>query len=620
MRPVRTGVQWTSRRSSLSPKALALTVMGALILTVAAWTAPAAAATDYLLMSRSELLARPTSGTAWNNLKSVANGSLGSPDLCDQDADHHLRTLAAALVYARTGTASYATKARGGVMAAIKTQKVGCGNAVLALGRQLTAYVLAADFADLSGTDDTTFKAWLKAIRTKDIGGHSTWDSLYTTHRISANNWGAHAGASFIAASLYIGDTANVGYAAVVTQGFLGDRAKYAKFAHNLDSQDMSWSCASSASSAAPTNGTCTKSGVNVDGAFIADISRGGSVKSPPGEDGVKYQLESLQGVGLQVELLYQNGYTQAWNWSNKALKRAANVVTRSKSAGGTGWNETNASKQMPWLFNKRYGTTIPTASSGMGRSIGFTDWLWGGGGGGGTPAPTPKPTPKPPSGDAPVVSAPWLRLSTTSSVPASGVPVVMGWALKSSDDPLQRYQLQVRVDSGSYVSKSLSSATARYYRMTFSPKHDYTIRVRAVDRAGRVGAWTTTSRKHAGTISDGSASLRWSGSWKLASGSSYLASKAHWTNSKGPSVSLGFSGSSIAWVGPVGPTRGKAQVFIDGKYVVTVNLYASKFSARRILFATAVPQGSHKITVKALGTSGRPTVAVDAFFVVRPG
>ena len=95
------------------------------------------AASDYYLMPRSELLGRPMSGTAWTGLKAVADQALPAPDLCNQDAQHHLRTFAAALVYARTGIASYGTKARAGVMAAIKTQRVGCGNAVLALGRQL---------------------------------------------------------------------------------------------------------------------------------------------------------------------------------------------------------------------------------------------------------------------------------------------------------------------------------------------------------------------------------------------------------------------------------------------------------------------------------------------------
>jgi hypothetical protein len=373
MRPVGTGVQWTSRMTRQAR--LAATILAITVLIPSTLPAPAAAATDYILMSRSALLARPASGIPWANMKAVADGSLGTPNLCNQDSKHHLRTLAAALVFARTGSASYGLKARQGVMAAIKTQRVGCDNATLALGRQLMAYVLAADFAELAGTPDATFRAWLTTIRRKIIGGHGVWDSLFRTHVRSATNWGAYAGASRIAASLYLGDTADVAAASLITQGFLGSRTAF-RFSDRMSSAALSWSCAPSIYT--PVNGVCKKGVINVSGAVIADISRGGSLRWPPGSTGVQYQLDSIQGVGMQVELLYQNGYPTAWDWSASAVKRMADLVTRSKSGGGTGWNETTSSRQMPWLLNRRYGMSIPRRSSGMGRSIGFTDWLWG--------------------------------------------------------------------------------------------------------------------------------------------------------------------------------------------------------------------------------------------------
>jgi hypothetical protein len=68
MSSVRNGVQWTSlpqdpdtrsgNHSAIGPRRFAHT--------------PAVAATDYLLMSRSALLARPVSGTAWNNMREAA--------------------------------------------------------------------------------------------------------------------------------------------------------------------------------------------------------------------------------------------------------------------------------------------------------------------------------------------------------------------------------------------------------------------------------------------------------------------------------------------------------------------------------------------------------------------
>ena len=153
-----------------------------------------------LIINQTELASRPTSGAAWDALVSVARGSLGTPDLTDQNDQHGVRVFATALVAARLNDSTLRLKARNGIMAAIGTERVGASNSTLSLGRQLSAYVMAADVIDLAGTDDATFRSWLSAIRTRILGGHSVWDSLLHTHESSANNWGAFAGASRIAA------------------------------------------------------------------------------------------------------------------------------------------------------------------------------------------------------------------------------------------------------------------------------------------------------------------------------------------------------------------------------------------------------------------------------------
>ena len=616
----------TRRRSrSSSAAALSIGLVVALLVTVAAFSTTASAAGGYILMPRSELLARPMSGTAWANLVDVANGSLGSADACDINSDHHLRTLAAALVFARTGDAAYGTKARAGVMAGMASQNDGCGNAVLALGRQLTGYVLAADFANLAGANDAAFRAWLSAIRTKNIGGHSTRYTINRTHNISVNNWGAYAGASRIAADLYLGDDGDLATAARVTRGFLGDRAAYAGWDANLESEDLSWSC-TGAAAFTPVNDACTKSGINLNGAVAADISRGGSLTWPPPKTGVQYQLDSIQGLGLQVELLYRNGYANAWAWSDSALKRMAAVVTRSASAGGTGWNATNTSRQMPWLLNERYGTSIPTSWSGMGRGIGFTDWLYGNGGGSAAPKPTPKPKPKPtpipkpPGGGAdPVVNTPALRLAKKATAPMAGVPALVTWSLAGSNSGLRRYDLQYKRDGGAFKRVSLTSAGARSRWVTLYKGHTYTFRVRAVDKAGRVGKWKTVGPREGERVNDASALITWKGKWSAVKLNKYLAGAARWTKSSGATATLRFKGTSVAWVGPVGGTRGKAKVYLDGKLVTTVDLRTASFHPRRVVFAANVKNGSHTLVIKALGTRGRPTVAIDAIYVVAP-
>jgi hypothetical protein len=575
-------------------------------------SAVANAADDYILMPRSELLKLPTSGTAWANLKEVANTALGDADLCDQDEDHHLRTLAAALLYARTGNGTYATKARAGVMNAIKTQVVGCHNAVLSLGRQLAGYVFAADFAGLSGSEDTTFRTWLSGIRTKNIGGHSAWYTLVRTHKDAPNNWGAHAGASRLAASLYLGDSTDTAAAIKVTRGFLGDRTAYAGFRTNLDSDDWSWSCAG-ATAYTPVNKACTKSGINVDGGIIADISRGGSLRWPPPDTGISYHVDSIAAVAIQIELAYRHGQSTAWSWSSSALKRAANLVQRSARDGGDGWNLTTASSQIPWLLNKRYGSFLPTRHQPMGRGIGFTDWLYGGG-----TASAPAPAATTP---APVMKSANLVFGVTTTVPTDNtVRAKVKWSLQSTSNGVKRYELQVKRDAGSYRTLDLSSPTATSRWVTLAAGADYTFRVRAVDRSGRVGAWRAVGPRTVYRVADTASRVSYSSGWKTASSTSYIGGKVHYTKTAGAKVSIRFDGTSIAWTGPTGPTRGKVKVYLDGTLIKTVDLYSSTFDARKTVFAMQVGPGVHKLTLKALGTSGRPTVALDQFQIMIPG
>ena len=324
---------------------------------------------DYLLIDRADLMRLPTSGSAWTALLGVADGALGTADLCDQNNKHAVRTFGVALVYARTGTTAYRTKARDAIMTAIKTVHVGCTNAILSLGRQLGAYVLAADLIGLSGSDDSTFRTWLSAIRTKDLGGHGRWRTLIGTHGDSANNWGAFAGASRIAADMYLGDRTDLARAAKVFHGFVGDRSSWSAWG-GVDADTTTWSC--DPAHFTPVDGACVLGGINADGAVAADVSRGGDLRWPPGHDGQLYQMEALQGLIVQAELLSRAGYP-AWTWDASGLRRVAMFVTRADA-----WNLSSAAYHVPWLLNRRYGLHIPTRPAGIGRVFGYTDWLYG--------------------------------------------------------------------------------------------------------------------------------------------------------------------------------------------------------------------------------------------------
>jgi hypothetical protein len=63
------------------------------------------------------------------------------------------------------------------------------------------------------------------------------------------------------------------------------------------------------------------------------------------------------------------------------------------------------------------------------------------------------------------------------------------------------------------------------------------------------------------------------------------------------------------------GPSRGSAQVFVDGVLKATVNLNASSTVARPQVYAfNWSTNGAHTIKVVVVGTAGHPRIDVDAF------
>jgi len=311
----------------------------------------------------SNLKSLPMSGAAWSSMKSHADGPLGSPNISNQDDDTDVDVLAAAFVYARTGTASYRTRVAAAIKDAVGTE---AGGRTLALGRNLPGYVIAAAAIDLPALDPSfdknTFRPWLRSLLTKTLDGQT----LRSTHENRPNNWGTHAGAARAAIALYLGDSAEMARTATVFRGWLGDRSAYAGF----DFGDLSWQCDPAKPVAVVPTG-CTKNGVKIDGALPDEMRRGGSFTWPPAPTG--YAWEGLQGAVLQADLLYRAGYP-TWAWSDKALYRAAKFLYEVAD-----WPAQSDDEWQPWLIDERYGTHWRGAApASPGKNFGWTDWLYG--------------------------------------------------------------------------------------------------------------------------------------------------------------------------------------------------------------------------------------------------
>ena len=70
-------------------------------------------------VSASEISSRQASGATWNSVLTIAEGSLGTADVSNQDSEHDTKTLACALAAARTARADLRTKATDALLSAI---------------------------------------------------------------------------------------------------------------------------------------------------------------------------------------------------------------------------------------------------------------------------------------------------------------------------------------------------------------------------------------------------------------------------------------------------------------------------------------------------------------------
>ena len=159
--------------------------------------------------------------------------------------------------------------------------------------------------------------------------------------------------------------------------------------------------------------------------------------------------------------------------------------------------------------------------------------------------------------------------------------------------------------------SSSLWSSYSRSYVQKIM-----TIMGSTSDVAGNLAATSTSSwiSSDDTRLGETSAAIDYRLAWTTARYSAYSGHQVKYATRAGASATVAFTGTGIAWIGPVGPTRGTARVYIDGKAVTTVDLRRSDFVARKLLFSKALPAGDHTFRI-VVTSSGRP-VAIDDFVI----
>ena len=121
-------------------------------------------------------------------------------------------------------------------------------------------------------------------------------------------------------------------------------------------------------------------------------------------------------------------------------------------------------------------------------------------------------------------------------------------------------------------------------------------------------------------TYDDTNSGLALTGTWSRVTGQSGDFNSTETTSSTlNSTATLTFTGTSVQWIGTMGPNNGKASVSIDGGAATTVDTYSSTTKRQQLIYTkTGLTNASHTIKIKVLHTTSSSgyLVSIDAINV----
>jgi len=346
-------------------------------------------------ISPAELASRPTSGADWNRLLQDASRALGTADIGDQDSQHDVNTLAAALVCVRTG--QYCAKARQGVLDAMYTEEDPSdadGDPIpmarwMAVGRNLGSYVIAADLLDLrrggsTGTDGARVQTWIESFLTKDLVDSNDRTLLRGWEPFSSgSNGAAQQGFAYAAVAAYLRDRSRLDFIWEAFRTFVCDPGAVNVADINLSPPirdgwtDAANPCAVNRRGSAirvPSGLPGAGGTYRVDGSLSADMRRGGVYQWQPGY--TQYPWVGLEGLIPAAVVLERAGYPAFAAGDQAVLRTHQYLWWVRNQTGDSRWFDGVRSSEIVHLVNVIYDQSFPVNETpGRGRTVGYTGW-----------------------------------------------------------------------------------------------------------------------------------------------------------------------------------------------------------------------------------------------------
>lgn len=219
----------------------------------------------------------------------------------------------------------------------------------------------------------------------------------------------------------------------------------------------------------------------------------------------------------------------------------------------------------------------------------------------------------------APVVSGIAVKAAVGAAAACSKIPVRITWSGNDfGGSGIVRYELAQSISGGAYstISTTLVSPSATVQAGSTGSRR---FRVRAVDAAGRVGAWVIGPVVTPRLTQETSSSIAYSTGWSTSTASAYCGGATRYATVAGKTATYTFTGRGVALISTIAPYRGKVKVYVDGVFATTLELGSSSTVFRRVVWErTWASAGTHKVRLVVQGTAGRPRIDADAFITLK--
>ena len=200
-------------------------------------------------------------------------------------------------------------------------------------------------------------------------------------------------------------------------------------------------------------------------------------------------------------------------------------------------------------------------------------------------------------------------RPRSTSSSPGAVAPT--RW------QRVRRLRPSPEVDGGAWAILSYPTATSA--NVAIDTSKNYVFGIASRDAAGNVGTNVVGPTIRAGNYTETSTQIKYASTWGTHSLTTYLGGAAKYSTTKSASATFTFTGNQVAWLSRKSSSHGSANVYIDGAFVTSVNLYSATTQIKQVVFTRTFPTvGTHTLKIVVVGTAGHSRVTVDSFFVLR--